>query len=122
MLRYTHMLQMCILNYNTNLIHCVITFCQLQKLCVNLAINRVRFCAVLPYWAIYRRLGYICESFATKNLSSLYFIFATYWATLTFGPDSTVFGKNNPSNQSLRISNFYFKFSLNIHRYTMEAT
>jgi len=36
---------------------------------------------VLPYWAIYRRLGYIWESFATKILSLLLFIFATFWAT-----------------------------------------
>jgi hypothetical protein len=71
---------------------------------------------VLPYWAIYRRLGYFCESFATEFVSSLHFISATFWATLGIFQNSITW-QSNPSNQSLRFSNFCLKFS----QFTMEA-
>jgi len=73
---------------------------------------------VLPYWAIYRRLDYICESLATKKLSLLLFISASYiLGDIAFFLNGTIFGKITNSNQvkakDFLISVFNFQFSLN---------
>jgi hypothetical protein len=71
---------------------------------------------VLPYWAIYRRLDYICEPLATKKLSLLLFISASYiLGDIAFCLNGTVFGKITNSNQvkAKDFFNFCFQFSLN---------
>jgi hypothetical protein len=88
--------------------------------------------AVLPYWAIYRQLGYIWVSFATQIVPSLHKLFLRYiLLSLHFGRYwhfDMILSKlyclwqnriNNLSNFCIRVSNFCLKFS---HRCAMKST